>query len=388
MTGQPTTTTHDLPTARPQPNGTAGAAELVLEDRFSMVPEWVLDADIGDCALRLYAVLLRYGNSTGARMPSRTTLAARLHKKSVDTVDRALADLVELGAVQVEHRWAGQQRLTNRYRIRTSRPGDHRPAMPADSDSSPGGGRSHAAMHSQPARPGRTDAATCTDAARGGRSDRGRVAARIGHDREPSTETPPPPPPPAPASTPRSAVGHGGQPSRAVSRRPNSSEPVIGSAGRWTRRHEDLLVGCRITSWQAWDDYVAQVREARSAAGQPLSRWSAAHLLTALDLAVRGRGWPAEHAAAALLHMAADPATRSPARLAEAGPWWDTPAEARTHEPVEVDHAALEVELDSAGGLRVQLQRTAREQLAAEGRPLTRTTVISRAVDLLRSHST
>ena len=87
-----------------------------------MVPEWVLDADIGDCALRLYAVLLRYGNGTGARMPSRTTLAGRLHKKSVDTVDRALTELVQLGAVQVEHRWAGQQRLTNRYRIRTSRP--------------------------------------------------------------------------------------------------------------------------------------------------------------------------------------------------------------------------------------------------------------------------
>ena len=47
-----------------------------------MVPEWVLDADIGDCALRLYAVLLRYGNTTGARMPARSTLAARLHKKS------------------------------------------------------------------------------------------------------------------------------------------------------------------------------------------------------------------------------------------------------------------------------------------------------------------
>jgi hypothetical protein len=47
----------------------------VLEDRFSMVPEWVLDADIGDCALRLYAVLLRYCNTTGARMPARTTVA-------------------------------------------------------------------------------------------------------------------------------------------------------------------------------------------------------------------------------------------------------------------------------------------------------------------------
>ena len=54
-----------------------------MEDRFSIVPEWALDAD---------------------------------------TVDRALAELVQLGAVQVEHRWAGRQRLTNRYRIRTSRP--------------------------------------------------------------------------------------------------------------------------------------------------------------------------------------------------------------------------------------------------------------------------
>ncbi|MBA2532200.1 MAG: hypothetical protein H0V23_08855 [Nocardioidaceae bacterium] len=85
-----------------------------------MVPAWVLAALIGDCALRLYAVLLRYGNTTGARMPARTPLAARLHKKSVDTVDRALAELVQLGVVQVETRWAGRQRLTNRYRIRTS----------------------------------------------------------------------------------------------------------------------------------------------------------------------------------------------------------------------------------------------------------------------------
>ena len=103
---------------------------MVLEDRFSMVPEWVLDADIGDCALRLHAVLLRYGNTTGARMPARTTLAARLHKKSVDTVDRALAELVRLGAIQVGHRWAGRQRLTNRYRIRTSRPGDRATGRP------------------------------------------------------------------------------------------------------------------------------------------------------------------------------------------------------------------------------------------------------------------
>lgn len=60
--------------------------------------------DISDCAVRLYAVLLRYGHVSGARMPSRATLARRLRKRSTDTVDRALRELVDLGAVSVpEH---------------------------------------------------------------------------------------------------------------------------------------------------------------------------------------------------------------------------------------------------------------------------------------------
>lgn len=172
MTGQPTTTEVENPRARPQGDSAADAAELVLEDRFSMVPEWVLDADIGDCALRLYAVLLRYGNSTGARMPSRATLAARLHKKSVDTVDRALGELVRLGAIQVEHRWAGHQRLTNRYRIRTSRAGGHGPASTATSSSNEGRGRMDAATPVERDQRGRTNAAARTAAAEGGRTDR------------------------------------------------------------------------------------------------------------------------------------------------------------------------------------------------------------------------
>ncbi len=148
----------------------------------------VLDADIGDCALRLYAVLLRYGNTTGARMPARTTLAARLHKKSVDTIDRALAEPVALGAVQVEPRWAGRQRLTNRYRIRTSRPGNPGPAPGgAHKPGSTGAGRTNAAPPQQPSQPGRKDAA------RGGRTDRGRVTARIGRsglEGHPAAEVP------------------------------------------------------------------------------------------------------------------------------------------------------------------------------------------------------
>ena len=138
-----------------------------------------------------------------------------------------------------------------------------------------------------------------------------------------------------------------------------------------------MLADCGFATAENWAGHVAEVHQVRQTAGQSLTRWSAVHLLTALDLAVRGRGWPADHAATALLHVAADPATRSPARLAEAGPWWDPPALAQPVEPADL--SALEAELDAVGGLRVQLQRTAREQLAAERHPLTRAIVITRA---------
>src|SRR4051795_4648584 len=98
------------------------APGLVVEDHFAILPEWLLDADISDAAIRLYAVLLRYGQSSGARMPGRTTLARRLHKHSTDTVDRALKELVALGAVAVEHGRDGARQLTNRYLVRTGRP--------------------------------------------------------------------------------------------------------------------------------------------------------------------------------------------------------------------------------------------------------------------------
>lgn len=99
----------------------AAAAGLVVEDRFAIVPEWLLDADVSDTAIRLYAVLLRYGQTSGARMPGRATLARRLHKKSTDSVDRAMRELVEIGAVHVQHRYAGGQRLTNLYQLKAVR---------------------------------------------------------------------------------------------------------------------------------------------------------------------------------------------------------------------------------------------------------------------------
>ncbi len=95
----------------------------MLEERFSIVPEWVLDADVSDAAVRLYAVLLRFGATSGQRMPSRRTLADRLRKKSVDSVDRALKELVAVGAVEVTRRSRDGLNLTNRYLVRSTRPG-------------------------------------------------------------------------------------------------------------------------------------------------------------------------------------------------------------------------------------------------------------------------
>lgn len=120
-----------------------------------------------------------------------------------------------------------------------------------------------------------------------------------------------------------------------------------------------------------------------SSGARPVSsRWSAALLLAAFELAVRGRGWPAEQATAALLQVAADPATRSPARLAEAGPWWDLPPTDAACEQEDV--SALETELTRLAHL---LQRQARADLREAGMPIIRATVMTRSVELLRTRS-
>ncbi len=73
---------------------------VVEEPRFALVPEWVIDAAIPDAAFRLYSLLLRYGNGSGSRMPSRSTLARRL-RRSVDAVDRAMRQLSDTGIVRI-----------------------------------------------------------------------------------------------------------------------------------------------------------------------------------------------------------------------------------------------------------------------------------------------
>lgn len=278
----------------------------VEKQRFAMVPEWVIDADIGDAAFRLYAVLLRYGQSSGQRMPSRATLARRLRKRSVDTVDRAMKELVALGAVVVERRRDGSQNLTNLYHVRTSSP-DRSVAATAEPDAA---GRAAAASLRD------------TDAARCGRKHAVAVAATVRPNPDPSTESSPPPSPP---------------------------------------------------------ELARQCRELRRQLGLPGTRWSAAAVEAACVRAGE-RGWPTDRVTQSLLVVAADPCSMSPMRVAEAGPWW----EVRSEQAPAADTDELERELDLLDGRRAFLQRQAREQLERQGVPLTRSTVVRRAVELAR----
>ncbi len=103
----------------------------------------MLDSTVSDTAFRLYAILARYGNTSGGRMPGRALLARRLHR-SVDTVDRALKELTAAGILSIERRSHDGRNLTNRYHLRTHDPdttADTAPGSPAD-----GGGRSPAAQ--------------------------------------------------------------------------------------------------------------------------------------------------------------------------------------------------------------------------------------------------
>jgi hypothetical protein len=151
---------------------------------FGRVPTWLLDAAVSDRAIRLFALLTRYADREGRGFPGRRALAERL-RCSVDSVDRALRELVDAGAGRIEERWAVDGdggRLTNDYHLL-----EHRDEDPGRTDAAPPG-RTDAAP------PSRTDSAPASSFSRGwtgwcaNRSARQRE--RSGRDRAPAL-TPP-----------------------------------------------------------------------------------------------------------------------------------------------------------------------------------------------------
>ncbi len=302
---------------------------LTVDEYYAPVPEWVLDAPISDCALRLYAVLLRYGHTSGARIPSRATLAHRLHKTSVDTVDRALRELVTLGAVHVEHRRHDGSNQTNRYHLLTHRPDPGgtdphrsdaatptasppaRPAAPAaqalppEPRCLPAPTAASADVHPDVRPDGRTRAAPTPSGA-------APVAAPVRPNPEPFTQTTPPPNPPTPARPDR-GPGDGGP-----------GQPDERLAPLEADRATALATRLGLTGLAELHQLAADCRRHRTALGQPNGRWSLRGTLAALHLALE-RQHPPTLAPEALRAIARDPTTKSPMRLAAAGPWWDQP---------------------------------------------------------------
>jgi hypothetical protein len=118
---------------------------------FAIVPEWVLDLPISDRAVRLYAILSRYADSDGYCWPSRRTLAERI-TCSVDTLDRAVRELVDGGVLEVTARYddAGD-RTSNGYLVRRLAPapvpvGSRTPAATGSRTGAATGSRTGAAL--------------------------------------------------------------------------------------------------------------------------------------------------------------------------------------------------------------------------------------------------
>jgi hypothetical protein len=90
---------------------------------FAVIPAWILEhPDLHDAAVRLYGVLRRYADQSGAASPSVPTLAKRVHK-SDRQIRRLLKDLEDVGALQVVAAWGeGGKRLSNRYILVTAPP--------------------------------------------------------------------------------------------------------------------------------------------------------------------------------------------------------------------------------------------------------------------------
>lgn len=82
---------------------------------FAMIPEWLLDSEISDRAVRVWCVLSRHASTEGKAWPGRPKLAERLGC-SLASLDRAIAELVDAGAVSVEaHHRPDGSRATNSY---------------------------------------------------------------------------------------------------------------------------------------------------------------------------------------------------------------------------------------------------------------------------------
>lgn len=112
---------------------------ITADNFFSIIPEWVLYAPISANAVRLYATLQRYADKdTGTCHPSRRTLAMRC-QTTTKTIDRALKELVDAGAVVMQQRRNPNGDLTsNIYTVITANRVGTNSHLPSDKNAPTG----------------------------------------------------------------------------------------------------------------------------------------------------------------------------------------------------------------------------------------------------------
>lgn len=145
---------------------------------FATLPEWILYADVSPLSVRLWCVLQREADRKTKRATIGRGKLAEILRCSTDTVDRAMKELVELGAVGIRERYrdgAQKVRLPNQYVLINE---------PPPSRTVAGGGTDAATGTSADTAPAPTPGGT--DAHRGGRKDAEGTTER--KDREVSSE--------------------------------------------------------------------------------------------------------------------------------------------------------------------------------------------------------
>jgi hypothetical protein len=113
---------------------------ISADNYFCIIPEWVLYSDITATAVRLYGTLQRYADKeTGACHPSRATLAAKCNC-TVKSIDRALAELIAIGAVIKKQRISANGDMTsNQYTVITVPQVATKLSLPSDKNAPTGG---------------------------------------------------------------------------------------------------------------------------------------------------------------------------------------------------------------------------------------------------------
>ena len=102
----------------------AERSEVDADLKFSIIPEWLLDSEVSHKAIRIYALIARYAdNQTLTAWPSRGTLATRA-KCTVKSVDRAITELIEAGAIGKELRRDEGGQRSSVYTLKRIRGGD------------------------------------------------------------------------------------------------------------------------------------------------------------------------------------------------------------------------------------------------------------------------